>query len=216
MKEALESLKAQGMNSDLEIIVQDADVEPDKGQSDALNKGFAKARGEWLFWLNADDILLPEALRKVASIAARPTSPDWIAGGSRYIDSYGRVIDRKFDKRFHPWLYRHMPVWTCGPSAFFRRDIWVRDGGFDLDMKYVMDVDLWTRWARSGYRFEVCQDFIWGFRVHSGSLTLGGGHDALRKEEWLRFCDRYGFKHNYFWLTLQRMSRILDGSFFKR
>ena len=64
MKEALDSLYMQGMGDNLEIIVQDADIEPDKGQSDAFNKGFAKARGEWFFWLNADDILLPGALHK--------------------------------------------------------------------------------------------------------------------------------------------------------
>ena len=63
--EAVDSLKAQGLGDDLEIIVQDADVEPDAGQSDALNMGFAKAKGEWLFWLNADDVLLPGALKKV-------------------------------------------------------------------------------------------------------------------------------------------------------
>ena len=63
--EAIASLKAQGLGDALEIIVQDADVELDVGQSDALNKGFAKAKGEWLFWLNADDVLLPGALKKV-------------------------------------------------------------------------------------------------------------------------------------------------------
>ena len=65
MKEALASLEAQGMGDDLEIIVQDGDIEPDCGQSDALNKGFAKAKGEWLFWLNADDVMLPGALKAV-------------------------------------------------------------------------------------------------------------------------------------------------------
>ena len=54
-----------GLGDALEIIVQDADIEPDEGQSDALNKGFAKAKGEWLFWLNADDVLLTGALKKV-------------------------------------------------------------------------------------------------------------------------------------------------------
>ena len=63
--EALRSLYAQDMGDDLEIIIQDGDVEPDKGQSDALNKGFGKARGEWLFWLNADDVLLPGALKSL-------------------------------------------------------------------------------------------------------------------------------------------------------
>ena len=66
MDSALESLRSQGMGSDLEIIIQDADVEPDQGQSDALNKGFAKAKGEWLFWLNADDVLLPGVLKKLS------------------------------------------------------------------------------------------------------------------------------------------------------
>ena len=65
LAEALESLEAQGMGSDLEVIIQDGDIEPDSGQSDALNRGFAKANGEWLFWLNADDVLLPGALKKV-------------------------------------------------------------------------------------------------------------------------------------------------------
>ena len=64
-KDALASLESQGMGDELEIIVQDGDAEPDSGQSDALNKGFAKAKGEWLFWLNADDILLPGVLIKV-------------------------------------------------------------------------------------------------------------------------------------------------------
>ena len=69
--EAIDSLKAQGLGDDLEIIVQDADVESDAGQSDALNKGFAKARGEWLFWLNVDDVLLPGALKKVRELISR-------------------------------------------------------------------------------------------------------------------------------------------------
>ena len=71
MDEALASLYAQEMGSELEIIVQDGDVESDTGLSDALNRGFAKAHGEWLFWLNADDVLLPGALEAVKSVIGR-------------------------------------------------------------------------------------------------------------------------------------------------
>ena len=217
MEAALDSLRCQGMGDELEIIVQDGDVEPDKGQSDALNKGFAKAKGEWLFWLNADDVLLPGALKRIVRMFdCSDCSIDWVAGGTRYIDAEGNALDSKFDRRFHPWLYRHMPVWTYGPSAFFRRELWEKHGGFDVSMKYMMDLDLWTRWARAGYRFKVCPDFVWGFRVHSGSLTMGGAHDAELAEERKRFYARYGFKYQKFWLALQRMSRLLDGSYFKR
>ena len=89
MDAALASLRNQGI--ELEIIIQDADVEPDKGQSDALNKGFAKAHGEWLFWLNADDVLLPGALKRIVRMLECPDfaalrrdgsecSNDWVAG----------------------------------------------------------------------------------------------------------------------------------------
>ena len=120
MKEALASLEAQGMGEDLEIIVQDgsgelfecsdcsidrlksagADIrwerESDCGQSDALNKGFAKAKGEWFFWLNADDVLLSGALEKVKATICRASatrdrgSLDWIVGDQHSIDSAGR------------------------------------------------------------------------------------------------------------------------------
>ena len=108
-KDALASLESQGMDEDLEIIVQDGDIEPDSGQSDALNKGFAKAKGEWLFWLNADDVLLPGALKKVRELISSraPSTSDevakapstsaatphestftWIAGDTVYIDEH--------------------------------------------------------------------------------------------------------------------------------
>ena len=88
--EAIDSLKVQGLGDNLQIIVQDADVEPDAGQSDALNKGFAKAKGEWLFWLNADDVLLPGALKKVRDFV------DCVDGG---IGSRKERKERKDDSR---------------------------------------------------------------------------------------------------------------------
>ncbi len=213
---ALDSLRGQGMGSDLEVVVQDGDVEPDLGQSDALNKGFAKTSGKWLFWLNADDVLLPNALRIVANEINNHMRGDWFAGGTRYIDAKGDIIGAKFDKRWHPWLYRHLPVWTFGPSAFFRRDLWEEHGGLDTSMHYMMDLDLWTRWARLGKRFHVLPDFVWGFRIHGGSKTTGGRFDYERVVERKLFYERYGIKHKNFWTNLQRLSRLLDGSYFIR
>lgn len=230
--EAIASLKSQGMGDDLEIIVQDCGndgvmdcvsegvryfCEPDSGQSDALNKGFAKAKGEWLFWLNADDVLLPGALEKVRDcITQRGAGVEWIAGGTQYLDADGKYIGAKFDNKWHSWLYRHMPVWTYGPSAFFKRSLWGKHGIFDVSMQYLMDIELWTRWARKGKHFEVVQDFIWGFRVHSGSKTTGGKFDAERAVERRAFYEKYGLRNLKFWLMLQRLSRLMDGSYFKK
>ena len=76
--EATRSLFDQGLGTDLEIIVQDGDIEFDAGQSDALNKGFAKAKSEWFFWLNADDVLLPGALKKVLDRINKIDRIDWM------------------------------------------------------------------------------------------------------------------------------------------
>lgn len=215
IKETLASLQAQGMHDRLEVIIQDGDVEPDSGQSDAINRGFARAKGEWLFWLNADDILMPEALKVVSDlIEARGRNVEWIAGGTQYFDAQGRRMDVRIDKRWHGFLYRHLPVWTYGPSSFFRRELLSETGGLDSTLKFTMDVDLWTRFCRRGVRYEMIDRCLWGFRVHRGSLTTGGAYDAERHAEWNELLARYGMTHVRLFEFLMRLTRLLDGSQF--
>lgn len=218
--EALASLHSQGMGGDLEIIVQDGDVESDGGQSDALNKGFSKARGQWLFWLNADDILLPKALMKVADAIRSPVRDgrplEWIAGNTVYLDETGRKKDTRWNGRWHSVLNRHLPTWTFGPSAFFTRDLWSRRGGFDPELRCSMDIDLWTRWAMAGERYRMLPDYIWGFRWHSGSLTAGGDNLQRQLQERRIIAERYGFGHQRFWRFVARVTQLLDGSWFHR
>ena len=216
--EAVASLQNQGLGEELEVIIQDGDVEPDAGQSDALNKGFAKAKGEWFFWLNADDVLLPGALKKVREFVRRvekegeKSRVNWIAGDTVYIDETGKVTDVRRDARWYPWYGRHLSVWTGGPSAFFRRGLWQNQGGFDTNLKFVMDLDLWTRWARAGIRFKGVNEYLWGFRVHKESTTckLGNKHEIEREfQEVLR---RFNIGHEMFWRNMTRLASVLDGS----
>ena len=214
--EAIDSLKAQGLGEELEIIVQDADVEPDAGQSDALNKGFAKAKGEWLFWLNADDVLLPGALKKVLDRINRDDGIEWIAGDTVYIDEKGLIKDVRTDAKWRPWFESKISVWTGGPSAFFRRSLWERLGGFDTGLKYVMDIDLWTRWAKAGEKFAALGDYVWGFRVHGGSQTMNGENSAAQIAERRAIDAKHGVASFGFWRNLTRIASVLDGSWSKR
>ena len=215
-KDALASLEAQGLGEELEVIVQDGDVEPDSGQSDALNKGFAKARGEWLFWLNADDVILPGVLKKVLDRINKIDRINWIAGDTVYLDEKGIVKDVRTDAKWRSWFGKKLSVWTGGPSAFFRRELWKNRGGFAADLKYAMDIDLWTRWAKAGERFVGLGDYVWGFRMHDESKTGSGRFAAEQAKELAAIDARYGVSTMGFWRNMTRLASVLDGSWSKR
>ena len=220
MKEALASLAAQGMGDDLEIIVQDADVEPDCGQSDALNKGFAKAKGEWLFWLNADDVLLHGALRAVKRCVEvwKFGSLDWIAGNMMYIDAEGRVIDCRWDRGWK-CAFDGLPVQVYGPSSFFRRELWDKCGGFDTSLRVCMDVDLWMKFREHGHWFKRLPQYVWGFRRHDGSLTKSrtkSPEEQMRQDAEVQLVHaRHGVKVTCWRLWRARVIRLLNGSYLK-
>lgn len=172
MDAALASLHNQGLGSDLEIIIQDADIEPDQGQADALNKGFAKAKGEWFFWLNADDVLLPGALnRTIRPIEQSNNSLEWIVGNTVRIDEDGRIISCVRGNGWHDCLYHHAVPHVYGPSAFFRHELFERVGGFDASLDVCMDWDLWIRFMKGGARFHRIGDYCWGLRQWTQSKT---------------------------------------------
>ena len=217
--EALESLMSQGMGDDLEIIVQDADVEADLGQSDALNKGFKKAKGEWLFWLNADDVLLPGALKslelKVKSLEFKDV--EWIAGDMVLIDGEGKVIRCQKDRGSFR-AYEGKPIRVFGPASFFRRELFERVGGLDVNLRYCMDTDLWCRFREAGAWFKKTGSYVWGFREHDGSTTTGAkkpGEQSRQDREVAAMHERRGVKMTAGGVRALRLRRLLDGSFIK-
>ena len=213
--EAIDSLKAQGLGDNLEIIVQDADVEPDAGQSDALNKGFAKAKGEWLFWLNADDVLLPGALKRVLDRINRIDRIDWIAGNVVYMDGAGCAKWCAWDRGWK-LSYVGLPVQVYGPSSFFRRELFEKSGGFDVSLNYVMDVDLWCKFRKMGYWYKKIPDFVWGFRLHDGSKTSCAQEGRWTQEQSAEqeiVNERYGLNHVRLASKVAQFSRVVNGSY---
>ena len=236
LKDALASLELQDMGEDLEVIIQDGDVEPDSGQSDALNKGFAKAKGEWLFWLNADDVLLPGVLKKIRALiiycaqgtsdevtqapstsAAKPheSTFSWLAGNVVYMDKSGCTKWCAWDKGWK-LSYAGLPVQVYGPSSFFKRTLFEESGGFDVSLHYAMDVDLWCKFRKMGYWYKKIPDFVWGFRIHEGSKTSCAqeGHwtqEQVAEQEIVNV--RYGLHHVWMASKVAQLSRLVNGSY---
>lgn len=194
--------------------------EKDNGQSDAFNKGFAKARGVYGCWLNADDVLIPGALRHVISYLKRQPNVEWLAGSCIYCDACLRIWKCSRCVRFPRWLKRLMPASPVnGPSSFFRLENLRRLGGFDVSAHYVMDVDLWRRFLQAGIKLHMLKSYIWGFRLHEASKTAGGldkrfdnGHGNA---ESLRINAKYGVTERMLRMSnkVNRLFRLISGAY---
>jgi glycosyltransferase involved in cell wall biosynthesis len=119
--------------------------EPDHGQSHAINKGFARSRGDLLGWLNSDDVLLPGALTKVAQTFLSHPEIDLVYGDFVYTDPDGRPLRRRhvFPKLSYTNLWHH--DYLGQPAVFFRKKLWERVGPLDESLHYCMDWDLFLR-----------------------------------------------------------------------
>jgi glycosyltransferase involved in cell wall biosynthesis len=145
--------------------------EPDKGQTDAINKGFLKAKGDWLMWLNADDYLMPGTLSKVAQFATQHPEADVIYGDVAFVREDRGVLR---DKREPVFSFNMLLLYGCfipSTSTFYRRR--VVDEGFLLDPQYkvCMDFEYYLRLAHAGFRFVNLPDRLACFRWHADNTS---------------------------------------------
>ncbi len=175
----LEYLIVDGGSSDgsLEVIQRFADrlawwvSEPDQGQTEAINKGFEHARGEYLAWLNSDDTYLPQAVSR--AVAYLETNPQigMVYGDANLIDEQGNVIG-KFPARQTDYArlrrgYVHIPQ----QAAFFRANLWKQVAPLDPSFYFAMDYDLWVRLARLAPFLYVPETWA-NFRLHQSGKSV--------------------------------------------
>lgn len=163
-------------------------IEEDRGQSDGLNKGFDRATGDIVSWLNSDDLLLPGALFRVAE-SFRRHKVDMVVGGCRQVAANGRDVVLSHHTHLPLGKVTPLPLqdllnfdgcWLAGwfffqPEVFFTRDIWLRSGGgLRLDLYYVLDYDLWVRMAAAGAMIFHIPDYLAASRIHELQKTTFG------------------------------------------
>ena len=168
--------------------------EPDRGQSEAINKGLRLASGEVISYLNSDDLLVPGALVKVGNFFAAHPEAFWLAGRCRLIDPKGKEVRRfiTFYKNF--WLlfrsYQVLQVldFIPQPATFWRREVIERVGYFDESLHYALDYDYSLRVGRH-YRLWTMSQYLAAFRTHPASKSRQG--TAIHFEEEFEVLKRY-------------------------
>ncbi|UTF59560.1 glycosyltransferase family 2 protein [Gilvimarinus sp. DA14] len=130
--------------------------EKDEGQSDAINKGYQKSNGDILYWLNGDDIILPNTIIKVREYFAEHPECNVLVG-----DAYMTEIDFKPINHFKfnetklqfDYLLDYAKNHLIQPSVFFTQEAWNSIGPLNIDDHYAMDADLFIGMARK-YKFH--------------------------------------------------------------
>ena len=145
--------------------------EADKGQTDALNKGFARARGEILAWLNSDDTYQPGAVAEAAAFLQSRPEVGLVYGDANFIDENGKLIGRfpaaQTDYRRLRRGYVHIPQ----QAAFFRAELWRKVAPLDPSFYFAMDYDLWVRIAALAPIQYVPRTWA-NFRLHTQGKTI--------------------------------------------
>lgn len=144
--------------------------EKDEGQAHAVNKGFERAGGDILAWLNSDDQYCRDALPRVAEIFLENPELDLVYGDCEMINGADRVIDYI---KGRPGALADLLAWDFipQPSAFFRRRAWEAVGGLDADLRYILDFDLWIRMLLGGTKSRYVPMVLSRFRWHGESKS---------------------------------------------
>ena len=147
--------------------------EPDKGMTDGINKGFRKAKGDWVMWLNADDRLKPGALKKVMEFAESHPDADVIYGGWDYIDGDGKFLRQMKSTPFDKRILVQQGCYIGSTACFYRRKTTLAEGHLlDDQFGYCMDGEYYARLAHLGKRFMHMPGAILAdFRLHNESIS---------------------------------------------
>ena len=211
IEEAIQSVFNQGYDNFEHIIVDNCSTdntleilkryphlkyvsEPDKGQSDAINKGFKMATGDIIGWLNSDDYYLPGTFKKVNDCLADP-HVDGIYSNVQFVDAHGTHTRNLISHRPLKWLSL-LYTFIQSTSFFFRRNIIDADILLDTELNLCMDQDFYVRLLYSGYKLQYIDDYFAAFRWHGNNKSMLTD-DVMRNNaiEGLKIINKYTSLH---------------------
>jgi len=208
----------------LEIIKKYADKlswwvsEKDNGQSHAFNKGFAKAKGEFYLWVNADDLLLPFSLEIAKESINKYPKQKWFVANTIFIDENNKILNCAKGPVWNDFFIKNGVIYVYGPTSIFHKSLFIEVGGFDESLYYTMDTDLWMRFKNNKYKFMRIPKYFWAFRIHKGSKTSHSFSNPP-SEDFKTEQHLISKKNNHIYKTSslykQRFFKLFTGIFFQ-
>lgn len=162
--------------------------EPDRGQANAINKGFSMANGEIFAYINSDDLYESNALKHVAEFFSDNPDVTCIAGGCRIFGKENRVFRATWPDDPSELL---APFGSPAPqpSFFFSSEVYKKLGGFNEELHYIFDREFYIKLAISGHRPLITDRILSRYRYHEKVKT---GHTMKIYEESVPVLKQYG------------------------
>ena len=199
--------------------------EKDSGQSEAINKGFKRATGDIVCWLNSDDILMPNAIREVANFFEENNDVNILNGYTVVIDKKSNILFNLFLLNQKKWYACHGIYYIAQPSLFWRRKIFESIGLLREDFHTLMDKEFLIKMFEKNMEIRNFKKILAGFRLHESSKTtlINGINGTKEKEQknydQLIIKQLYGEKYvqnpKLFFKTIYRMEKLFKGIYFK-
>jgi glycosyltransferase involved in cell wall biosynthesis len=187
--------------------------EKDRGQSHALNKGFAIAKGEIIGWLNADDTYTLGAINKAVSFLLNHPEVDMVGTDVNIIDENDIVIGKAIGGDTDAV---ELLKWNVikQPSLFMRKTVLDKLKGVNEDFHYIMDQEFWVRAFMNGFTYKYLpRECYANFRLIRGTKTFDAG--PAFNEEWHNYTLEIINQPYYDFLSASQKNTILSYSFMK-
>jgi len=155
--------------------------EPDKGQTDALIKGFRQVNGEILTWLNADDRLTSNALSAVDQAFRNDPLVEFVYGDIEFIDSTGRVLSWRLEPSFSRFILLYGHNLFADPTCFWKADVFDTTGELNSSINLSMDYEFWVRCCDRGIRFGQIESCLAQYRIDKENRSIAQ-FSAMREE----------------------------------
>lgn len=186
----------------------------DNGQSAAINEGLRMATGDFVTWLNSDDILLPNTLDTLNECSIKHPDIRWFLGNVIWMNKDEYIIQAYKTESYCSFLAKRCLFSNGGPSTFMRRDI-IRDYGYlREDFDFSMDTEYWYRLSSQGEKFMRIQIFCWGLRLHEAAKMSGHNfkNSSLANPEhpsWRKKTEEFTIINNLYLKGINPMIHLL-------
>ena len=158
--------------------------EKDKGQADAINRGFAKATGDILCWLNSDDYFFPDTLKYVAS-QLNIEKKEILFGEVDHIFEPDKAIKHSNVKNKYENYNLELYDYIIQPGSFWTKKVWELTGVVDENLHFVFDWEWFLRAKKNDAEFKYSNKVMSMYRVHAAHKTSNGGEKRQKEIEYI-------------------------------